>query len=148
MFPTMPAVETTSIVKNVHRYGRGLSVGDIIVAKHPWYYSSGIGKRIIGMPGDYVVLDPPSASTANVTIGPTAGKMVQVPEGHCWLAGDNLPWSRDSRSFGPVPLGLVQGKILGVVSWRWPLPEYKETVNPLVEIEDDLDADQNEIERN
>ena len=39
----------------------------------------------------------------------------KVPEGHCWLAGDNIPDSRDSRDYGPVPLALIKGKVLGVI---------------------------------
>ena len=35
-----------------------------------------------------------------------------MPEGHCWLIGDNLPESRDSRTFGPVPLALIMGKVV------------------------------------
>jgi inner membrane protease subunit 1 len=27
-----------------------------------------------------------------------------------WLQGDNLNVSRDSRDYGPVPLGLVKGR--------------------------------------
>jgi inner membrane protease subunit 1 len=46
-----------------------------------------------------------------------------VPEGHCWVIGDNVPYSRDSRHFGPLPMGLVRGKVLAVVfPWgerRW-----------------------------
>lgn len=42
-------------------------------------------------------------------------QVVRVPEGHCWVAGDNLEWSRDSRLFGPLPLGLVKAKVLAVV---------------------------------
>lgn len=53
---------------------------------------------------------------------------VQVPEGHVYLAGDNLPWSRDSRNFGPVPLGLVNGKITAVV---WPPRRMRWLENPL-----------------
>ena len=42
----------------------------------------------------------------------------QVPQGHCWLVGDNLPASRDSRDFGPVPLGLIRGKAIAKTrSW-------------------------------
>jgi inner membrane protease subunit 1 len=45
--------------------------------------------------------------------------MIQVPEGHCWVVGDNIPYSRDSRHFGPLPMGLVRGKVLAVVfPWR------------------------------
>lgn len=39
----------------------------------------------------------------------------QVPEGHCWVLGDNLPYSRDSRFYGPLPLALIKGKVLAKV---------------------------------
>jgi len=32
--------------------------------------------------------------------------------GHVWLQGDNLIMSRDSREYGPVPLGLVKGRVV------------------------------------
>jgi hypothetical protein len=38
--------------------------------------------------------------------------LVQVPKGHCYIVGDNLPWSRDSRDFGPIPLALIRGKVV------------------------------------
>lgn len=38
-----------------------------------------------------------------------------MPEGHCWILGDNLPFSRDSRFYGPLPLALVQGKVIAKV---------------------------------
>lgn len=41
-----------------------------------------------------------------------------------FLVGDNLPWSRDSRNYGPIPLGLINGK---VVARMWP-PERAEWV--------------------
>lgn len=34
--------------------------------------------------------------------------------------GDNMTVSRDSRDFGPVPLGLVKGKVLATLfPFRW-----------------------------
>jgi len=33
-----------------------------------------------------------------------------VPKGHVWVQGDNIYDSRDSRQFGPVPYGLIQGR--------------------------------------
>ena len=44
----------------------------------------------------------------------------QVPDGHCWLLGDNLPESRDSRVYGPIPLALIKGKVIAKV---WPLSD-------------------------
>lgn len=52
----------------------------------------------------------------------------KVPQGHCWLVGDNLPASRDSRTFGPVPLALIRGKVIASL---WPLWEFRWIRNPL-----------------
>lgn len=42
-----------------------------------------------------------------------------MPEGHCWVEGDNLEWSRDSRHFGPMPMALIKGKVVAkVFPWR------------------------------
>lgn len=58
-------------------------------------------KRVIGLPGDRILLH---------------GIPLDVPPGHLWLEGDNQSVSVDSRVYGPVPLGLVQGRILARVS--------------------------------
>lgn len=54
---------------------------------------------------------------------PGSGRYITVPVGHCWVEGDNALWSVDSRHYGPIPLGLVVGKVLAVRgesmrSWR------------------------------
>lgn len=41
---------------------------------------------------------------------------MKVPQGHCWVVGDNLPASQDSRMFGPLPLALILGKAVYKVS--------------------------------
>ena len=48
--------------------------------------------------------------------------MVQVPQGHMWVMGDNLGWSRDSRTYGSIPVGLVIGRVVARKEgwvWRW-----------------------------
>ena len=135
MYPTLASERSMQIVSHAHRYGRGVKVGDVVIAYNPMFINSTVGKRVIGMSGDYVVLD--KAEAASVGAAPIPGKfrsgegdrnepvMVQVPEGHVWLAGDNLPWSRDSRTYGPVPMGLVVGKVIAkndgawFRSWTW-----------------------------
>ena len=37
-------------------------------------------------------------------------QIFNVPQGHVWLLGDNPSNSRDSRHYGPVPMGLIIGK--------------------------------------
>lgn len=37
-------------------------------------------------------------------------KSIIVPKGHLWLEGDNSENSIDSRTYGPVPMGLVQSR--------------------------------------
>jgi hypothetical protein len=60
-------------------------------------------------------------------------RMVQVPRGHCWLAGDNVGFSRDSRHYGPVPLGLVMGKVV----WRvWPRERWGALKNTMEEVDE------------
>lgn len=55
-------------------------------------------KRITALPGDWI-------ST------PHSYDAVIIPEGHCWVEGDNAAWSFDSRSYGPVSDMLNQHEI-------------------------------------
>ncbi|OAA51453.1 Peptidase S24/S26A/S26B/S26C [Metarhizium rileyi] len=94
-----------------HRLGRGITVGDLVLYKIPIFANQNGVKRVIGMPGDYVSLGTPGEKGEH--------HMIQVPQGHCWIVGDNLPASRDSRQFGPLPLALVQGKVVAkILPWR------------------------------
>lgn len=132
MLPTIPAGYRESpwiLYSSLHKRGRWIKVGDVITYKHPMLPNTDGAKRVIGMPGDFVAVVTPGKREDDMGKRDSEGewavvreKMVQVPEGHCWLAGDNLDWSRDSRLFGPVPLGLVKAKVLAV--W-WPLRDAK-----------------------
>ncbi|KAF2686639.1 LexA/Signal peptidase [Lentithecium fluviatile CBS 122367] len=136
MCPTIPNgyggfySNTFILQSRLHRRGRNIHVGDIIVFTHPVNPRSTMAKRVIGMPGDFVSVFTPGRRDEDVEKEESEGdwgnveeRVIQVPEGHCWVAGDNLDWSRDSRVFGPLPLALVKGKVLGVVwplgAWNW-----------------------------
>jgi inner membrane protease subunit 1 len=133
MVPTIPHAyrSTPYIVESrLHRRGRNIHVGDIITFTHPVNPSGTMSKRVIGMPGDFVSVMTPGRREEDLTKDDSEGdwanvkeNLIRVPEGHCWVAGDNLEWSRDSRIFGAVPLGLVKGKVLGVAwpmnAWKW-----------------------------
>lgn len=74
------------------------------------------------MPGDFVSVVTPGRTDGDVDTVDAEGKwasvreeVIRVPEGHCWVEGDNLEWSRDSRLFGPLPLGLVKSKVVAVI---------------------------------
>lgn len=60
-------------------------------------------------------------------------KMMQIPPGHCYITGDNLPWSRDSRDFGPLPMALIKGKVTHTIlreGW-WPPSWFSKVRNGL-----------------
>ena len=62
-------------------------------------------KRVLGRPGDLVYIDPSKS-----------GDKIRVPPNHLWMQGDNYPFSNDSRFYGPIPIGLVQGRIIMQIS--------------------------------
>jgi len=81
------------------------SRGDIVVfvsPKDPYEY---VIKRIIALEGD--------------TVETNKGNLIKikVPEGHCWVEGDNWGNSVDSNKYGPIPMGLIFGIATRVI---WP----------------------------
>ncbi|KAK4155931.1 peptidase S24/S26A/S26B/S26C [Chaetomidium leptoderma] len=120
MLPTFEVVGEWLLVSRLHRRGRGIAVGDVVTYNIPVNDDVGV-KRVLGLPGDYVLMDTPPSADGGAAAG--GGSMIQVPQGHCWIVGDNLVASRDSRYFGPVPLALVRGKVIATMrpfsDFRW-----------------------------
>ncbi|KAJ6037046.1 Peptidase signal peptidase I [Penicillium herquei] len=112
MYPTFNPRGDWLLISRMHRNGKGIEVGDVVRFNHPTFLGVHGAKRVVGMPGDFVCRD--QAYSTGVGEQPD---MIQVPEGHVFVVGDNLPWSRDSRNFGPLPLGLINGKIIARI---WP----------------------------
>ncbi|MCJ1232378.1 hypothetical protein MMC14_000330 [Varicellaria rhodocarpa] len=122
MLPTLNVRYDWVYVSKLYRRGKGVKVGDVVTFKHPMFPGTGAAKRVLGMPGDFVLRDTP---------GSGSDMMIQIPEGHCWVAGDNVPDSRDSRHYGPIPLALIKGKVLARV---WPLSQCKWIENGLLPV--------------
>ena len=95
-----------------------LKKDDVVLCHDPEEYGKYIVKRVAALPGQFVDLDPDMEPGEYVAKHAFEGKM-SVPSGHCWLEGDNKGKSHDSRAFGPVPLGLIQGRALFQVA-PWP----------------------------
>ena len=155
MFPTIPDARNTLFVNKTYRNGRGIQVGDCVQIRSPIHRTQYSGKRVIGLPGDYVLRSKYASPTPGgiPLCGVTDWKkrldvqraitdhklnqdqimrimaeseqeqfdaweepeMIQVPEGHIWVEGDNLAWSRDSRFYGAVPMALVKGRSWGYI---------------------------------
>lgn len=106
MLPTLNMNNDYVHVSKWYRNGRDCRMGDCIVLHKPNDARKRVCKRITGMPGDYILVDP---SLDDTDAGTT---FIKVPMGHVWVTGDNLTHSLDSRTYNAVPMGLIEGKIV------------------------------------
>ena len=114
MLPTFSA-STEWIVEDaisVKLINRPISRGDLIILSSPREPKQDICKRVLGLPGDTICVDPTGESSPDI---PTTEHCI-VPPGHIWIIGDNASNSRDSRLYGPVPIGLVKSRVVLRVS--------------------------------
>jgi len=85
--------------------------GEIVCLTSPRNPKQVLIKRIIGLEGDIV-------RTINYR-----ESFVRIPQGHCWVEGENHKVSLDSNRYGPVPIGLIIGKASHIV---WPLKRWSQ----------------------
>ena len=110
MLPTFSA-STEWIIEDalsVRLGRRPLERGELVVLDSPRVPSAQICKRIIGLPGDVICVDPSNQRGR-------AEEHVLIPPGHIWIAGDNAAASLDSRDYGPVPMALVRSRVFAKV---------------------------------
>ena len=91
--------------------------GDVLeVRKGGSYYDAERGSRKMAIASGGGGAAAAAAATA---VG--LPEMVVVPPGHVWVEGEHPEgsrWSVDSNTYGPVPLGLLVGRVEAVV-WPW-----------------------------
>lgn len=88
---------------------QSIARGDLVTLKSPIDPFRIVCKRVLGIAGDVVCVDPTG------TMAPSTEHVI-VPKGHVWLTGDNAALSRDSRLYGPVSIALIRGKLCARVS--------------------------------
>lgn len=104
--------------------------GDVIVFKSPKNPDIEYIKRIVGLPGDQVIIKNSQVFINNNLVPETyiseatnlwdggyaqEGVPMTVPANYLFVMGDNRPRSSDSREFGPVPID----SIIGYVFYRY-----------------------------
>ena len=116
--------------------------GDVIVFELPQDTSENLIKRVIGLPGDKLVLTQNTVTVDGVTLNEpyiSAPQNIQVqtvtvPPGDYFVMGDNRPVSDDSRDWGFVPKDDIIGKAVMVY---WPLGNW-ESINTYQPVYDQI----------
>ena len=100
--------------------------GDVVVFHSPKNHDIEFIKRIIGLPGDMVLIQEnelyvngkrldETYISAKTTLVPGSfaqdGVSIEVPKGRFFVMGDNRPRSSDSREFGTIPRESIVGHV-------------------------------------
>lgn len=89
------------IRKNINTKQTG---GKVVLLKDPYFPETQILRRVTAIEGEWVSPNPKLKSL--------------IRRGHCWVQNDNPDNTYDSRKFGQIPLGLIQGEVQGKI---WPI---------------------------
>jgi signal peptidase I len=123
MEPTLHSGEFVLVNRLAYRFGEP-RYGDVIVFRFPRNPEQEYIKRIIGLPGDQVVIaDRQVLVNGEVLEEPYIAALPRyentwvIPEGSLFVLGDNRNNSSDSHNWGPVPIENVVGKAIFVY---WP----------------------------
>ncbi len=106
--------------------------GDIIVFEYPLDPEVDFIKRVIGVPGDKIVMEnkvlyvngvkmnEPYAQHIDPDTRPRRDNFgpIEVPPGKYFVMGDNRDDSQDSRFWGFVGFNAIQGKAV-IIYWSW-----------------------------
>lgn len=127
MLPTLHDGEFVLVNKLAYRMGTPTR-GDIIVFRSTTETDLDLIKRIIGVPGDRVVIgggrvavNGKSLDEPYINDAPNYSGDWHVPDGYLFVLGDNRNDSSDSHMWGFLPEKNVIGKALLIY---WPPPEW------------------------
>jgi signal peptidase I len=136
MQPTLQDGEFVLVNRVAYRFGQP-ERGDIIVFRDPNSpHGKDLIKRIIGLPGDRIVIRDGVVSLNGqplhedyIAAPPAYSGEWEVPAGHLFVLGDNRNDSSDSHSWGLLPIENIVGKAVLIY---WPPPEWNILKHPEV----------------
>lgn len=109
-----------------------LDYEDIVIFSDPSSATRDLIKRVIGLPGDEVIVESDKVivngetrvETYILRAGNYRGTIRRdtLEEGEIFVLGDNRANSKDSRDFGPIPIQSVKGKVFLRL---WPLNAFQ-----------------------
>ncbi|CAR25784.1 hypothetical protein ZYGR_0A03530 [Zygosaccharomyces rouxii] len=128
MLPTLAASNDYVHAFKKYKDGKNCKMGDCIVAVKPSDPDHRVCKRITGMPGDVILVDPSMGTQLDrlpsdvdeIDEDENFNTYIKVPKGHVWVTGDNLSHSLDSRTYNSLPMGLIRGKIVAANDFNQP----------------------------
>ncbi|MBU2610677.1 MAG: signal peptidase I [Chloroflexi bacterium] len=136
MLPTLHNGEFVLVNRLAYRFGQS-ERGDIIVFRFPVNPKEDLIKRVIGLPGEDIVITDGHVYVNGallvegyIAASPKYVGNWNVPEDHLFVLGDNRNDSSDSHSWGLVPLENVVGKAV-LVYWpfdNWMLIKHDQLV--------------------
>jgi signal peptidase I len=128
MQPTLHEGEFVLVNKLAYRLG-DFQRGDIIVFHYPRNPAEDYIKRVIGLPGDTVVVENEHVIVNGqvldepyISAPPLYTSSWTIPEDQIFVLGDNRNQSSDSHSWGFVPFPNVVGRALIIY---WPIDELR-----------------------
>lgn len=129
MEPTLQPGNFVLVNKLAYRLGGKPRTGEIIIFHNPMNLSEDYVKRVIGVPGDDVLIDNGQVYVNGIPLNepyisapPIYSGEWTVPPDSLFVLGDNRNESYDSHDWGFVPMEYVVGKALVVY---WPLTSIK-----------------------
>jgi signal peptidase I len=133
MEPTLMPGEILLVNKLEYIFGK-LNYGDIVTFHYPLDPRIDYVKRIIGLPGDKVVVkegqvwvDDRELYEPYISAPPEYTGVWDVPAGNLFVLGDNRNPSADSHVWGFVPIENVIGKAFAVY---WPINKIRGLPTP------------------
>ena len=133
MEPNFETGQRLIVDKVTYRFG-DVKRGDVVILRPPSNSSVDYIKRVIALPGEtveikdgLVYIDGKTLSEPYILDPPRyAMKSVDVPQGYCFVLGDNRNSSNDSHIWGPLPLDNIGGKVWISI---WPPDDWGITPN-------------------